>query len=177
MPNYNYTLKSLNLDKKLGNNSPVQVLTPKGLLTLEGVILPYTGDVSSTVYLSNTLSTYSMNNLTTDINISLPENDDEILNLNTFGNIVSAFNDVGHRINAMPPAIVTNITVTDTNFNMTSLPVIIFNRIGPNLTVTYPDTWTHTFNNTYHYTWYFQRICSPLSYRIKLLRYNKNNCI
>lgn len=177
MSNYNYTLKSLNLDKKLGNNSPVQVPTPKGLLTLEGVILPYTGDVSSTVYLSNTLSTYSMNNLTTDINISLPENDDEILNLNTFGNIVSAFNDVASRINAMPPAIVTNITVTDANFNMTSLPVIMFNRIGPNLTVTYPDTWTHTFNNTYHYTWYFQRICSPLSYRIKLLRYNKNNCI
>jgi hypothetical protein len=176
MLNYNYTIKNNNINKFLGNNSIVTTTISNGSIQAEGIILPYTGNPTNKVTISNVFSSYQMNSLISNKTISFGNNNDVVSNINTYGNIIPAFDNVAKNINNIPPAIITNISVTDANFNMVNMNVIIFNRIGQDVIITYPDDWIHTFENTYHYIWYFENVCENQTHRIKLIRFDKEVC-
>jgi len=152
-----------------------------GLKDAGGIMLPFSG-----ISLPNELNvniatpnmTLPMSSVRTSEAVSLQANDSEITgDLGDEGNLADAFGAVSTSLTFIPEFIVTTATVPE--FSWVGQNVIIFigdEIVLPWISISYPDTLTPVFDNSWLYTWYFRRECYPPIYYCRKTAVAKIGC-
>ena len=143
-----------------------------------GILIPYSGisDLSD-ININTPGMTLPGDEVETSNNVVFQANNSSISDIDTEAGLVTAIEDVADNLGYVPEFIVTQVTAP--TFSWTLENVILF--IGdtsqlPWISITYPDTISPTFDNSWQYCWWFKRICWPLTYYSMTSKISKIIC-